>query len=123
MNFAVFEQLEMNTTTIELLSPEPSKELIPYYQVFSVFNGAPSGTGREEAIQHLSMAGYHLQPGQEIAGEAEWPDEVRRQVGSRQFDRKLRRSWQSPCAYSVLRPLPRRTFQATLPSLVPARTK
>src|ERR1017187_6717998 len=77
----------------------------------SVFNEAPEGTGREEAIQHLAMSGYHLQPGQEIAGEAGWPPEVLRQVRSRQFDRNLRRSWQAPCVYSVPRPAPLRHIQ------------
>ena len=111
MNFAVFEKLRMNTTTIEFVRPVPSKEVIPYYHVRSVFNEAPEGTGLEEAIQHLAMSGYHLQPGQEIAGEAGWPPEVLRQVRSRQFDRNLRRSWQAPCVYSVPRPAPLRHIQ------------
>jgi hypothetical protein len=118
MNFAVFEKLRMNTTTIEFVRAVPSKEVIRYYHVRSVFNEAPEGTGREEAIQHLAMSGYHLQPGQEIAGEAGWPPEVLRQVRSRPIRPELATVMASSmcllCAQTRTTQAHSRRFQPTL---------
>ena len=74
MTFAIFESIKMNTntTTIDAGSPIPQKEPMHGYQVLLVIPEAPEGTTREEAIQRIFMAGYHLLEGQDIRSEAEW---------------------------------------------------
>jgi hypothetical protein len=95
MTFAIYESIKMNTTTtsIGMGTPIPQKEPIQAYHISLVIPEAPDGATREEAIQHLFMAGCHLQDGQDIRPEAEWPEEVRRQVDSRHFDPNSSRSW------------------------------
>ena len=84
MTFAIYESIPMNTTTttIGIGTPKPEKEPIQNYDVSLVIPEAPEGTAREEAIEHLRRAGHHLQPGQEISAEPEWPAKVRQQVDS-----------------------------------------
>ncbi len=93
MTLAIYESIKMNTATIGIDTPLPKKEPMQGYHTSLVIGEAPDGTTREEAIQHLFMAGYHLHVDQDIRPEAEWPVEVRRQVDSRHFDPNSRRSW------------------------------
>ena len=63
MTFAIYESIKMNTTSVQLQSPD--------YHVIQVIPEAPDGTTREGAIHHLAAAGYYLQYGQEIRDEPE----------------------------------------------------
>jgi hypothetical protein len=97
MTFAVYESIVMNATYVGREAGRPSGQ-IQGYRVYLVIEDAPEGTSREDvvqkgAVQSLLTAGEIKRENAEIRSESEWPEEVRRQVYSRQFDADMRRSW------------------------------
>ena len=95
MTFAVYENITMNAAYVGAEAGRQSGS-IQSQRVFLVIDGVPEGTSPNEIAQKDGMwnlcAVELRRQNAEIAPESEWPEEVRRQVRSRQFDPGMRRS-------------------------------
>ena len=96
MTFAVYENITVNATYVNSETERP-REQIQSQRVLLVIDDAPEGTSQEDlvqkdAVQRLFGAEV-IRQNVEISSESEWPEEVRRQVYSWQFDANMRRSW------------------------------
>lgn len=73
MTFAFYQ-------SVGAVGREPGKVTIARVEV--VIENVPDGTSREEVVQRIFSAGFHVEEHATLASESEWPEDVRRQVNS-----------------------------------------
>ena len=97
MKFAVYENITMNATYVGREAGQP-RGRTQSQRVLLVIDDAPEGTLQEDVaqkdvVQGLLASEEITRGNAEIRPESEWPEEVREQVYSWQFDTNMRRSW------------------------------